>query len=174
MGGFRKLLWGFMLIFFHIRINGFDLLPDVLGYIIVIIGLGMLASSSGKFETAKWIAIPLAVLSIFTIYVVEGDTNNVFNLFGLLYGALQIMLVYFICMGIIDVSMKNNEQEMAELARSRWTLYLVMSIAALASFILLFIAPILIIAAMIGSLIAWILFLVLLNKAHADLDNYLQ
>ncbi|QNO14221.1 hypothetical protein HYG86_05260 [Alkalicella caledoniensis] len=174
MGGFRKIFWGFILVFFHIRINRIDFLPDVVGFILVVVGLSNLEQFSDKFETAKKVAIPVAILSIFSLYHFEVEMVSFIVFLDIVYSILKILLVYYICMGIIDVSLNNAEEEFADLAQKRWKLYLVMSIAALFSILILMVAPIMILVVIIGSIVASVLFLMLLNQADIILNKYLK
>ncbi len=53
---------GYIFIFFHITINGFDLLNNFLGCIFLIIGLTQMRSQSAHFARARRLSIPYALL----------------------------------------------------------------------------------------------------------------
>ena len=43
---FKKLFWGYIFIFINLRISGVDILPDSIGYIIILQGIKMLFPNS--------------------------------------------------------------------------------------------------------------------------------
>lgn len=61
---YKKIYWGLLLLF-DIRINGFDILPDTIAYILIFIGLIDLAKENDYFQSAKLITFPLMILSVF-------------------------------------------------------------------------------------------------------------
>ncbi|MDD3169082.1 MAG: hypothetical protein PHC91_06415 [Eubacteriales bacterium] len=68
MGGLKLALCGLIFTAINIRIQGFDIVPDVIGYLIVIRGLGKIEKYEVKFSAAKKTAYVLAVLALFNIY----------------------------------------------------------------------------------------------------------
>lgn len=53
MRGFSKLFWGFLIILLDFRIQGFDILPDIIGYLMIYSGLTQLIYLSEHFKYAK-------------------------------------------------------------------------------------------------------------------------
>ena len=51
--GFDKLFWGFLFVMIDFRIQGFDIIPDVIGYILFAVGFHMLAVNSTFFKKAE-------------------------------------------------------------------------------------------------------------------------
>lgn len=49
---FGYIFWGLLIVMVDININGFDILPDVLGHILVATGTARLAPLSSQFVTA--------------------------------------------------------------------------------------------------------------------------
>ncbi|MDF2673496.1 MAG: hypothetical protein K0R09_1761, partial [Clostridiales bacterium] len=66
--GFNKLYWGFLFIMIDFKLQGVDVLPDIVGYILFVIGFGMLASCSEYFSKAKSFDTPMIIISLFSIY----------------------------------------------------------------------------------------------------------
>ena len=66
--GFTQLYWGFLFVMLNFRIQGFDILPDIVGYIFFAFGFAALASNSEHFKKASRLNIPMIILSIFSIY----------------------------------------------------------------------------------------------------------
>lgn len=56
---------GYILIFFHFKINGIDILPDFVGYLLIANGLGRLEKESELFVKARPWAFAMSVVSIF-------------------------------------------------------------------------------------------------------------
>ncbi|MEK3884981.1 hypothetical protein [Paenibacillus sp. PL2-23] len=60
----RELGWGliFTLVDFHLGV--FDILPDVIGYVIILLALNKLRAGEGNFKPARWLAAVLIPLSL--------------------------------------------------------------------------------------------------------------
>ncbi|WP_058486460.1 hypothetical protein [Defluviitalea phaphyphila] len=105
------IFWGYILIFFHIKINGFDLLPNFLGYIFIFIGLSKLEGM--HFKKAKPFAVFMAINSLlFTIggligALFEGELFAIYNLFTL---GIWIYMSYLIMLGIKDLEVITGRQ----------------------------------------------------------------
>lgn len=67
MRGLQLVFWGLIFTAINIRIQGFDIVPDVIGYIMVIVGLGRIETYEEKFLSAKKMAYILAILSLINI-----------------------------------------------------------------------------------------------------------
>ena len=65
--GFDLIFWG-LFSFIDIRINGFDILPDLIGYLLIFAGASKLTGLNNHFTTLRNLALPLAVFSILGIY----------------------------------------------------------------------------------------------------------
>jgi hypothetical protein len=65
--GFRRIFWGLFLVVLDFRINGFDILPDFLGFVLIAMGLGLLVLLDRRFLTARVLAVLLIVLSLATL-----------------------------------------------------------------------------------------------------------
>ncbi len=144
---FNNLYWGFFFTMLDFRINHFDILPDIIGYILFFIGLGTLALSSEYFRRAKILTIPMIVLSIPAIYERKIAINSV-NLgsilgFNLLIGiaslVISIILVYDIFQGIRKLSLQRGAQEISFEAEDRWVQFIWLQVAVIGAFIVIFI-----------------------------------
>jgi hypothetical protein len=174
--GFGSIFWGFIF-FFDFNIGNFDILPDIIGYILIFSGLGRLQNLSGRFVTARKVALPLLLLSVFDIYKVNIPLNNLSmnptTLFFLLVGAtttiLNILLVYNICMGIEEKANELSLWELAGKARSRWQLYLAFQLVFLLSLVFVILIPLLFIPLFIFSIVTYVLILGLMKNAEREL-----
>lgn len=106
--GFRKLFWGFLFIMIDFRVQGLDILPDLIGFIFFALGINALVAESDFFGKARGLIIPAAILSVFHLYErpVEGEgiqfgpLGPFGVLIGLLYIVLTLLVVYNLFMGI--------------------------------------------------------------------------
>lgn len=145
--GFYKLYWGFLFIMIDFKINGFDILPDIIGYIFFAAGFSILAVNSIYFITARKFNIPMIIISVFSIYEppVQGGGIQLgsLGLFGVLLGIasliLGLMVVYNLFMGIKDMANRQEQKDIYDEADKRWNQYLLLQLAAIFSFILIFI-----------------------------------
>ena len=101
---------GYILIFFHFKINGFDLLPDFVGYLLIFNGLGKLAADSEWFAKAKPWAVVMVVESIFYGLVgLFGETlPEAFYILGIVFTVVSLYLMYLIGQGIRDTEQKRQ------------------------------------------------------------------
>ncbi|MET1249458.1 hypothetical protein ABWW58_11780 [Sporolactobacillus sp. STCC-11] len=137
--GFRHLLVGFIFIFFQFNIASIDILPDVVGYILVFIGANKLLSSiqNDQFMHVKHsslLLIPLSALDLFIRHsaVLNGVINNTRlsgRLFSLTFSAVTTILliycVYHLCKGIEQEAQRIGNAELA--SKANWTGWLFLS-----------------------------------------------
>ncbi len=143
--GFNKLYWGFLFIMVDVRINGFDLLPDIIGYAFFAAGFGLLAAESVFFAKARSYNIPMILLSLFSIYETpaqgEGVQVGPLGWFGVLLGIVAIivglLVVYNLFMGIKDMAERQGQADIHEEAGRRWNQYLLLQLAGLFAFVLI-------------------------------------
>lgn len=145
-GSFNKLFWGTLFIMLDFRLQGFDVLPDVIGYIIYACALGALATNNGYFKKAFNSNFPLIVLSVFSIYEKQNNTSG----FNISEGAIGIVLVilstilgllvmYNLFQGINEVADERGKTEITTISNTRWKQYLYLQIATFVMFIAIFI-----------------------------------
>lgn len=165
--GFKKLYWGFIFIMLSFRIQGFDILPDIVGYLVLASAFSSLASSSTYFSIAAKYNIPMIALSIFSIYQspVQGEGVHL-GQFGILSipiaiasFVLNLLVIYNLFMGIKDMSEKRQQSDLAQESVERWNQYKMLQIASLFSIILIFI-PILALVYVIVLLVLSIILLI--------------
>jgi hypothetical protein len=180
--GFRKLFWGFLFILIDFRIQGVDILPDLVGFIFFAAGFSILASGSHYFGKAQQFNIPMAVLSIFQIYerpVHDGGIQPVsITPFGILIGlaaiVLTLLVVYNLFMGIKEMAEQNGRMDLSDEAGHRWNQFLLLHVALLIALFLMFIPPLAFIAfmAMLIAFIVWtIVILGFLRRCEASFQD---
>ncbi|MCC5910008.1 MAG: hypothetical protein JJT76_06175 [Clostridiaceae bacterium] len=146
--GFKKLYWGFLFVMIDFRIQGFSILPGIVGFIFFFVGLGMLASNSEYFGKARNFATPMIALSVFTIY--QRPHHDIGSQVGALWPlgillmiaslVLTLLTVYNIFMGIKDMAQQQEEMDLYHEAEGKWKQYLGLQIALIFTFVLM-VAP---------------------------------
>lgn len=163
---------------FDFRIQGLDILPNFVGYLLMYSGLGSLSSYSSEFDNAKKWSIPLAVLSLFSLYQVQNTVEQVtinpltlgFYAVGIITMVLDLLLVYHLCRGIIDLAKDQSNDTLQELAHQRWKYYLYYKVIFTIWLPLCLIAPFLLaigfIPIFILSIVVSVLMMALMKKAQ--------
>ena len=131
MNGFGSIFWGFLFMF-DFRIQGVDILPNFIGYLFMYSGLGNLSSYSSEFGNAQKYSLPLAAISLLSIYQIQNPVGQVtidplsFGLYAvsIITTVLDLLLVYHLCRGIIDLAKDQSNDGLQELAHQRWKYYL--------------------------------------------------
>ncbi len=100
-----QILIGYVLVFFHITINGFDLLPDFIGYALIFIGLGRLAAESENFTKARPWALGMSLWCVVDILLPSFDIQSyvLWALFSCLLFGVTLYLQYLIVCGVCDL-----------------------------------------------------------------------
>jgi hypothetical protein len=165
--GFNKLYWGFLFTMFGFRIQGFDILPDVVGYLFFAAGFSSLASSSNYFSVAAKYNIPMIILSLFSIYqgpVQSGGINLgpmglVSIPISIASFVLNLLVVYNLFMGIKDMAEKQQKYDLLRESDEKWNQYKFLQIAILCAFIIIFI-PLIGVLYIIGVFVITIILLI--------------
>lgn len=188
VSGLRLAFWGIIFTAINIRIQGFDIVPDVIGYIMVIIGLGRIEKYEEKFSSAKKIAYVLAVLSLTNIVQPQAQSSPVTYSAGVFGGipwlATLLMIVgilasiyfaYFMCMGMKTLLIRVGDHTLAGICDDRWKLILAAEVGLLVSMLTVMLGvPFgLIIAMVFGvlALIALVMFILLIHHAYKSIDG---
>ncbi|MGH4137121.1 hypothetical protein [Clostridium sp.] len=162
--GFSKLYWGFLFTMLSFRIQGFDILPDIVGYLFFAAGLSKLALNSNYFSIAAKYNVPMIILSVFSIYQSPAQGGGIqLGQLGILSiplaiasFVLDLLIVYNLFMGIKDMAEKQEKPEFVNESDEKWNQYKILQIAALCTFIVIFI-PLLNVIYIIGLLVVSII-----------------
>jgi hypothetical protein len=198
MSGLRLCLYGLILTVININIQGFDIFPDVIGYILVIVGLGKIEAYEANFNLAKRIAYILTVLAAINIIKpqnqdVSGSGNllqtanvtfsaGIFGnvpwlalLFMLVGMAASITFAYAMCMGMKNLLTRIGDETLAGICQDRWKLLLISQVGLTASMLIAMalgsFGIIITIAFAIFAFIAMILFLLLINHTCRSIEG---
>jgi hypothetical protein len=121
---FGYIFWGLLLVFLDFSINGFDLLPDVIGYVLVGYGAGGLTNQHVAFRTAASLSWLLAVGSVMAFFISE---RSAMQFFGWLMTGLQCAQIWTLMGGVMAVTTERNRLDLAERAASRRVAYVALS-----------------------------------------------
>ncbi|MDF3000113.1 MAG: hypothetical protein K0Q48_232 [Bacillota bacterium] len=200
MSGLKLVFWGLILTAINIRIQGFDIVPDPIGYIMAIVGLGRIKVYDSYFEHAKKVTLILLVLSLINVYQPpasdyvnsagafgESTTSVLFSagIFGavpllamvfLLLGfACSILFAYYICMGLKNLLVCVGDQTLARLCDERWKLMMAAEIGLIAAMLLVLVGvpfgAILVMLFGALALIALILFILLIHHSNTSIHG---
>lgn len=126
---YNRLFWGVVIVFAHLRINGWDLLPDVIGWGLVLHSLKLLADQHPGFRKARNAAFPLFLCSFLTLFHWQSMPffENGFSLGDLLltlamqvFSILMLYFVHWVCWAIADLSSRRQLPDAATAARTCW------------------------------------------------------
>lgn len=176
---FKKIFWGLLFLLINFRIQGIDIVPDFIGYIFIYMGLRDLAEHDQNFYEGKKFALPLIILSIFSIYKPQNPSYQInFNVFSFILGIailiLNLKTIYHICMGISSLAINIGDTELQTTAENRWKYYLTVQIISMCSIILMFIPVLnifLLIIIAVASITVHILLMTLMNKAQGTFGD---
>lgn len=116
---FSQLFWGLLLVILDFSINGFDLLADGVGYLIVAAGCRGLSSLSRRFVTAQTLCIVLAVLWLIGFAM----HRDIAVAYGLVMMVVNCAMIWQLLGGIAEFALSRQRQDLAERAGNRRVAY---------------------------------------------------
>jgi hypothetical protein len=126
---FGLVFWGLLLVILDFNINGIDILPDVVGYILVAIGCAGLSSVSHRFSTASVLSCILAALALIA-YILRGSIATGLEYVSL---AVDIAMIWFLLGGVMELATARQRMDLSERASQYRIVYTVlMCLATLA------------------------------------------
>lgn len=147
---FNKFYWGFLFVMIDFRLQGIDVLPDIIGYLLFAGGFSLLASSSSRFEKAKNLNVFMIVLSIFQIYerpaqgggINFGVLGPIGFLIGIAATILNLMVIYNLFMGIKDIANLQGKMSIGQEAEKKWGHYALLQVSVILAIVFIIIPPI--------------------------------
>ncbi|NLL00695.1 MAG: hypothetical protein GX271_08565 [Clostridiales bacterium] len=167
----RNILIGFILIFldFNLKLGNstIGLIPDFIGYIVMIRGLEEMIEESTLFMKIKPVVVGMAVYSgvlyFFDLVGISTSLGVLIYVLALTSTAISLSISYNIVMGVIDMEGKYNILLNGDSLKFTWTIMLVLNIIC---FVLSLIPPTAIgIICIIATLVVSICFLVAFNNS---------
>jgi hypothetical protein len=134
----RQLGWGFVLTLLDIRIINFDILPDLLGYIMIALALHHIVSIQPQFSKAKWVAYAMILLATPGLFIQSHVPFAQFSsvplqlqIYSQALFALHACLVYQTFRGLEVMARQARLIDLLETVITRRNLYLTVSFAEL-------------------------------------------
>jgi uncharacterized membrane protein len=115
---FIQIFWGLLLVILDFQINGLDVLPDILGYILVALGCRGLSEASPHFSTAAilaWIMVVLAVVSL--------AMRVNFPPLSIVYMVIDCAMMWFLLGGVIQLADSRQRRDLSQRASGRRIAY---------------------------------------------------
>ncbi|MBR5948590.1 MAG: hypothetical protein IKZ82_08115 [Clostridia bacterium] len=164
----NKVFFGFLFIFLDINLkfnaHSLNLLPDWVGYILVIYGLNELWGESERFTKAKPLCVAMAIytgvlwlLDIFAVSVEYG--GFVGWAVALVPMVISFYISYLVVLGVGDIEANRGIDLQYERLMKVWKVH---AISTLATYILMVIPPLAVIS-LIVCFVAAVVFLVFFN-----------
>lgn len=131
--GYNKLAWGMMFIIFNINLGPINILPNFIGYLLILSGFTILSEQHvifGKGKTASGVLALITVKDIVnfgTFNLLQGSLPSG-NLWLFALGAIEQLLnlyvIYIMCKGIYMVAEERGHEDMMNSTRARFRFYL--------------------------------------------------
>lgn len=126
---FYRIGYGMLFVVVNIRVM-VDLLPNALGYLMILSALSELRKIERSFQLGMWVSVVLSIVSIpqfFKGYELN-ITNpvlsmNIYLVLNLLETVLQWVLIYSICEGSFKLAAIRGNGKLAGSIRFRWWFY---------------------------------------------------
>lgn len=166
----KNLFIGMIFVFlnFTISISGssIDIIPDFIGFYLILKGLEELKGYSEKFIKIRPLVIILGIYSLLTFALgLFGITNNLGNLAFVLVLINVIALIYVtynIILGIMDIEKNINISIETNIVMNRWKMMIAFNVL---SYVVLIVLPVIAIVSVIFYLVFAVLFLVSFNNS---------
>lgn len=127
---FNRIFWGMILVFFNFNIGPIDVLPNIIGVIMIAMALNGLYQTKNeesfkKGEPYGWIMVGFEVVNLvfkFTGYnsMEASNSSILILLYGQIAALIRIILLYYIFKGIFNLGEKYNNLEISTKAKNRW------------------------------------------------------
>ncbi len=165
----KNIFIGFLLIFLDFNLNlgnsQIGLIPDFIGYIVMINGLSEVASESQLFMKVKpyatGMAIYSSVLYLMDLFGISASLGALSYFFAITSTFISLYISYYIVMGVKETEGKYNILLNGDKLKSTWTLLAVFNAV---TFVALLIPAVAIVCIVVSFIVA-ICFLVDFNKS---------
>ena len=105
---FRYIFWGLLVAILDIEVNRFDVLPDVVGYGLVMIGASGLLALSRYFLLTKNLAFILLIIAALN-YALDARVSEIY---GLIYLVLDVLLLWNLLSGVMKFSEQCQREDL--------------------------------------------------------------
>lgn len=122
--GLGQIFWGLLITVLDLNINGVDILPDFVGYMIAAMGCTALTAASRHFSLAALLAWVLLILSVF-VYALSGRVLTGGRLLAM---GIDIAMMWQILAGVMELAKAKGRGDLAGLAERHRKEYLLAAI----------------------------------------------
>lgn len=134
----RRLGWGLVFPLIDLHLGSFDVLPDLIGYIMILMALGQLRVRDGGFKLASWLAAVLIFLSLPQLVIktnidIKQLTAAPLGMHAYVQGTaiLHALLAYLVFRGLYTIARPIAPPELLDAIITRWKLYMAVFAAQL-------------------------------------------
>lgn len=126
---YSRIAWGLALVLIDIRLISFDLLPDSLGYFLIVIGLAGMRPDNKRFAIGRkaagiltLLALPQLIGIVWTLNLNDPQLPGMAPMLLMaVVTALELVMLYGICMGIREQALSaGGSEQLAYSARRIW------------------------------------------------------
>ena len=160
---FKGMIFIFLSFTFTFGNSKFDILPDFIGFFMIVKGLEELFNQSDNFVKIKPFAFGLGIYTLITFILdllgITSQLGYLTYIIGIIYTVLLIYVTYTIVLGIVDIEKNLNTSLNTEKLMSNWKLMIMFNVL---TFITLF-APAIAFICLIINIIFIILYLISFN-----------
>lgn len=165
-----KIFIGYLFVFLHFKINGFDVLLNPVGYALIFWGLCAYPDIL-NFKKAKLWAGIMAVISCAEIVIgLSGISDIIVISSGLVSVLISLVLIYFIDKGIAEMEQKTETDLNSGKLMTTWKFQAVLTVASSVLSVALNEIWVNIIVS-VSAMVAHIVFLYYIYKAYKLLKN---
>lgn len=126
---------GFILIDFSVQ--GIDILPDIIGYIMLLISCTAYIGVNDHFKRARNVSLIMIIVGVFTFltpvksFVTEMANIAILSiLLSLTIYAIELILMYSILMGIAELSRSKQNQALSSRSMQLWKYYWILTVTS--------------------------------------------
>lgn len=134
----RRLGWGLVFPILDFHLGFFDVFPDFIGYVMILVALNQLGKGDGDFKRASRLAAVLLFLSLPQLMIkasidIDELTSAPLGMHAFIQGTvvLHALLVYFIVRGLYMIAKPIAPPELLDAIFSRLRLYMILVAAQL-------------------------------------------
>ena len=133
---FKTIAWGLLLVVVHINIQGIDMLPDWIGFLLILRGSYVLHKGTGinNFKLISTFAVCLLVFYLLQRLAIDSTSaasvipSISFSYFlQAIYSLLIMLMIYFICSAIFTYATQRQQNTIADKAKKKGYYYLVIN-----------------------------------------------
>jgi hypothetical protein len=124
--GFRKIFWGFILVFIEIHLMVIDILPDPFGYYLIFSGINLVNNHFGFKNKGKHVALGLVLLSLPTLFiqnqaVVQMSASSIYLS---LIGILNLVLAYYLFQVMVSIANQREDNSLHKQTTTTLKIYM--------------------------------------------------